>query len=368
MSTVKTWEMTSVQGLVRNQKSGRYYARTFSRGKQIWKALKTDHFSVAKARLADIVKGHREREETKAALTAGKMTVAEACEMRLKQIDNDLNMKPATQHYWRQISVALLKSWPALREFDVQKVTPDDCRIWAETFKKKASSTRFNNTVGFLRTVFALAVETGARFNNPAADLKRVRVRAKLLTLPNRKQFLALVSKIETAGAWCSRDCADFVRFLAFTGCRIGEAALVTWGDVEFDKGVLVVRGDAETGTKNWEVRRVPLIPDALALLQRMRKARADEDDTTLVLRVNEAQKAMDNAAERVDMIRITHHDLRHLFATTCIESGIDIPTVSRWLGHKDGGALAMKTYGHLRSEHSLAQAKKVSFAPQATA
>jgi len=55
---------------------------------------------------------------------------------------------------------------------------------------------------------------------------------------------------------------------------------------------------------------------------------------------------------------------LRHLFATRCIESSVDIPTVSRWLGHKDGGALAMKTYGHLRREHSIAQAQKVSFAP----
>ena len=56
--------------------------------------------------------------------------------------------------------------------------------------------------------------------------------------------------------------------------------------------------------------------------------------------------------------IRVGHHDLRHLFATICIESGVDIPTVSRWLGHQDGGALAMKTYGHLRDEHSIAQAK----------
>jgi hypothetical protein len=33
------------------------------------------------------------------------------------------------------------------------------------------------------------------------------------------------------------------------------------------------------------------------------------------------------------------------------------IPTVSRWLGRKDGGALAMKTYGHLRDEHSTKMA-----------
>ncbi len=59
---------------------------------------------------------------------------------------------------------------------------------------------------------------------------------------------------------------------------------------------------------------------------------------------------------------RITHHDLRHLFATRCIESGVDIPTVSRWLGHKDGGALAMKVYGHLRDQHSVEMAQKVRF------
>jgi hypothetical protein len=45
----------------------------------------------------------------------------------------------------------------------------------------------------------------------------------------------------------------------------------------------------------------------------------------------------------------------------------VDIPTVSRWLGHKDGGALAMKTYGHLRREHSIAQAQRVTFTPAST-
>ena len=44
------------------------------------------------------------------------------------------------------------------------------------------------------------------------------------------------------------------------------------------------------------------------------------------------------------------------------IESGVDIPTIRRGLGHKDGGALAMKVYGHLREEHSFAMIKIVSF------
>jgi len=38
-------------------------------------------------------------------------------------------------------------------------------------------------------------------------------------------------------------------------------------------------------------------------------------------------------------------------------------PTVATWLGHQDGGALAMKVYEHLRNEPSLAAANKVTFA-----
>jgi hypothetical protein len=40
----------------------------------------------------------------------------------------------------------------------------------------------------------------------------------------------------------------------------------------------------------------------------------------------------------------------------------VDIPTINRWLGHRDGGALAMRVYGHLRQEHSFAMIKPVDF------
>ena len=52
-TTVKTWEKTRLQNLVRH-KSGRYYARLFLNGKEIWKSLKTSHFSVAEAKLAEV--------------------------------------------------------------------------------------------------------------------------------------------------------------------------------------------------------------------------------------------------------------------------------------------------------------------------
>jgi integrase len=132
--------------------------------------------------------------------------------------------------------------------------------------------------------------------------------------------------------------------------------------DVNFNRKEMHVRGDPETATKNGGTRLVPMIPELEGMLKILREDRANEPDKASVMRVFECEKSMTHAAAKIGMARITHHDLRHLFATICIESGVDIPTVSRWLGHKDGGALCMRTYGHLRQEHSLAQARRVSF------
>ena len=364
--STKTWQKTRKPTLLRH-KSGRYYARAFAGGKEVWKSLKTAHYSVAEAKLAEFLKEHRERVSNGNGEVSAKMTFGESLRIHQQNQTDDVTIKPSTRHYWNQIFIALLKSWPGLAGREIRRITTTDCKEWARRFRKVASPTRYNNTLAGLRHVFEVAKEAGIMYGNPTERLERLPVRTKQLTLPSSDQFLQLVESVEGAGAWCSRDCADFIRGLAFTGCRKGEAAHITWRDVDFDAGEIVLRGDPETATKNWTVRRVPLIPDAHALFQRMRSKRSRESLDAKVFRVGECQKALDRACNKVGVDRITHHDLRHLFATRCIESGVDIPTVSRWLGHKDGGALAMKTYGHLRREHSIAQAQRVRFAPVAT-
>ncbi len=160
--------------------------------------------------------------------------------------------------------------------------------------------------------------------------------------------------------------CADLVEFLAYSGLRIDEAKWVLWKHCDFERGELLVTGDPNNqGTKNRESRRVPMIPALRTLLLRLhqeasRIRKLEPDDRLLV--VTTAKDAMDRAAKVTRTPRITHHDLRHLYATNCIEAGVDIPTVSKWLGHKDGGSLAIRVYGHLRNEHSLESAKKVTF------
>ena len=74
--TVKTWEKTRLQNLVRHKTEG-YNARLYLNGKEIWKSLKTTHYSVAEARLVVALKEHRERKGKEIDTSNAKMTFLE---------------------------------------------------------------------------------------------------------------------------------------------------------------------------------------------------------------------------------------------------------------------------------------------------
>lgn len=356
------WEGTTVQNLIRYRPSGTYFARFKVGGKLIRQTLDTAVFSVARQRLPDKMRDYRSHDESVKAFVNGKMTVGDAVEVYLGKVTASVSLKPRSKDYRAMMIDFIARSWPALLETDVRKVSERDCENWLVRYQQQYAPTVVNNSIGTLRAVFDEAIGTGARFNNPAAGLSRVKVRQKRLELPSREEFLRFVEEIRSAGARQSKDCANLVRFLAYSGLRIGEAKCVTWADANFTRRELHVRGDPETATKNGETRYVPMIPELEQMLTELRSERTNDPPTATVMRVFECQNSMTHAAKKIGMKRITHHDLRHLFATICIESGVDIPTVSRWLGHKDGGALCMKIYGHLRQEHSFAQAQRVSF------
>jgi integrase len=361
----KTWTPTRIPQLYRHS-SGTFYARLKVAGKLTWRSLKTELQAVAKSELEKLLADEATRSELHGNEEVNpRLTMGEAKTIRLKEIDNDVAMKKATRHYWRQIASALIRSWPELEKLEARKVTPTMCQEWAGNLARSASPTRYNNSVSFLRQIFEVSIRLGARVANPAQKVKRVRTKSKDLAskLPTKELFAKWVATIRGAGGRFSQDSGDFAEFLSYSGVRKSEAKFITWNDVDEARGEIIVRGDPEEATKNSEIRRIPIIAAMAELLKRIRERRPDDEKTATILRVNEAQKSMDNAAVKVGMSRITHHDLRHFFATICIESGVDVPTVAKWLGHKDGGALAMKVYGHLRNEHSIAAAKKVSFA-----
>ncbi len=357
------WVKTPVANLVRYKPSGIYFARVRVRGKLFRASLKTDVMSVAKLRLNEFEKEKQDEMGDDSSVRGGKMTVADAVAIFRTRLDGRQDVKEGAKVYRRKCLEALLKSWPELESKPVGKVGKDDCLSWAHKYAAEYSASVYNNTVGTLRMILDIAVEKGARAQNPARFISKKRITHRELVLPSPEQFETFVNHIEHAGAWCSRDCGYLVRFLAYGGFRKTEAANITWADCDCANGQIRVRI-----TKNGKPRSVPMIPEMKSLLERIKCERPEAQPNDTIMRVQECQKAMDHAAgaEDVKMKRITHHDLRHLFATRCIESGVDIPTVSRWLGHQDGGALAMRTYGHLRDHHSAEMAQKVSFAKPA--
>ncbi len=363
LTVKKTWEKTRLQNLVRH-KSGSYYARLFLNGKEIWKSLKTSHFSVAEAKLVEVRREHRKQRGKEVTPGNAKMTFGAAANVYTRKVAENPRLKKRTRKYHTETLDALLKNWPELAKTEIRRLTPAACREWAGRYAKTFCASRYNATISLLRHVIALAIESGVLYSNPADGLERVTVKGKKLQLPTLAKFGEFVAEMRRVHSRDSKNAADLTEGLAYTGMRLGESKEVAVSDLNFETGEIRVVGDPEEGTKNGEIRYIPMIPQARLLFSRMIAERKDELPTVKLFRVHECQKSMTRAAEKVRMERITHHDLRHFFATVCIESGVDIPTVSRWLGHKDGGALAMRTYGHLRREHSVAQAQKVSFLP----
>jgi integrase len=258
-NSVKTWEKTRLQNLVRH-KSGRYYARLFLNGKEIWKSLKTSHFSVAESRLAVAQKEHRERKGREVDPANAKMTFGQAASLHMQRLEERVDIKRRTRAYWKETLAALIRSWPELPGMEVRRITQAACRDWAARYAKVASSSRYNNSLSLLRHVLDVAIESGVLYANPATGMERKSIRPKKLELPTRAQFAAFITEIRAAHSRDTQNCADFAQGLAFTGCRISEAAQIEWRDLDFAGGEILVKGDPEEATKNGEIRRVPMI------------------------------------------------------------------------------------------------------------
>ena len=230
----------------------------------------------------------------------------------------------------------------------------------------------FAHELAALNRTFDYAIEQGILYRNPARHIKRRRIMAtRPKHIPTRQQFKELVAAIlQSDGRPGSQQeakaGADMVQLLAFSGMRKGEAGQVKWRDVDFERGLLTVTG-GENRTKNYETRQVPMSAALRELLTRLREARRPSPSDNVAL-IADPRKCMATACRKLNLPHFSPHNLRDFFATTCIEEGVDVPTVARWLGHRDGGALLMKTYAHLREDHSIEAMAKVYFGTKAEA
>lgn len=344
------WERAG-ENLVKHIPTGTFYIRAKVNGKVIRRSLKTK--SLRPAKLA------RDKVLAELRLQAGKsgeiVSAADAIDMTRAWYENRPlhQQKESSLVYRRQLLDVLAATLPITAP---RTWTKRDLETWATCAEiSKYSATRRNGLLDTVRKMFALLLENGHVTHDPTRSLARIPVRPKTPDVPSTADFLRVLDDIRKQPSDYAMESANFVAFLAYSGCRISEARAVMWQHVNAD--TITVTGGA-TGTKNRQVRHVPIIPPMRELLDAMHYKGA----AGCLFDIHSPRFAITNACRRLDVKPFTPHTLRHMFATVCIESGVDMPTIARWLGHKDGGALLMRTYGHLRDEHSQRQAGRVRF------
>lgn len=254
---------------------------------------------------------------------------------------------------------------PFFKGLSIRNVQAHHCERWQTERGSKVAAQTLVHELDTMRLIFDYAVRLGLMLSNPAKDIKRRKIVSKAIVVPSREQFQKLVAQIRASDGRSgsqrkAKNGADLVELLAYSGCRIHEGISILWADVDFEKNTVKVTG-GERGTKNHEERIIPMTDALRSLLLRLKDERKTKPEE-FISQIDNAKKCLQTACRRLGYPQFTHHDFRHFFATTCIEAGVDLPTVSRWLGHKDGGALAMRVYGHLRMEHSLTAIRKVIF------
>jgi len=233
--------------------------------------------------------------------------------------------------------------------------------------EKGYSDSTIRQTYTVLRAVLDTAVRDGLLGNNPAAKVPRpgvARTEARYLTP-------AQVADLLTA-AEGSRY-APLLRLLLSTGLRRGEALALRASDLT--NGVLRVRGTlARVGGQlvigppktERSVRDVPLSPGAVSALKALRRAQLAERlhagaawvDSGHVFTTEQgapvdprnALRALTTAATAAGLQGIGLHTLRHTAATTMLEAGVPLRTVSEILGHSSV-AVTGDIYGHVSSE-----------------
>ena len=262
------------------------------------------------------------------------------------------------------------KRWEAaLGHLRLDKIRPSHIQETLNKLRAERSARTCNLSLVCLRHVLKAAKRDGYLKTLPTMDIAWQRTETKA----RRLHTLADIERVCEAGFKASKNgqqLADYLRFLAYSGAREQEALRVRCSDVDFERRLLTIGADGDT--KNREARRVDFNP-ALEIQLREMFQRRDPDSQWLFPSPQRGERddcartfreSLRLARKAAGLDKFGFHDCRHHFISYAVMSGIDYMTIARWVGHKDGGILIGKAYGHLSNEHTQAQAARLNFGP----
>jgi len=167
-----------------------------------------------------------------------------------------------------------------------------------------------------------------------------------------------------------SRDLYIAVLLSLTTGARQGEILGLRWQDLDLAAGTMVVRANAETTTKGG-ARSLPIVPEALTLLQARRDAHQGGKVAALRLsglvfpsKVTASKPVSlrtpwETALKRAGIDNFRWHDMRHSAASFLAKDGASLVEIGAVLGHKS--ANTTQRYAHLAENHTADLVRKTA-------
>jgi integrase len=286
--------------------------------------------------------------------------------------------KPSTVEKEKTILARWSDSVGQLRLDQIKRVHVN--RFIEKRMKENVSPRTINLDVIALRVVMKRALSDGLIQRLPTEGLRPMKT-----TTRNRPLFTSSdLDKLCTAATESKKNKSgndvlltenaeqfcDYVKLMALCGARRNEALGLRWEDVSFERGQLTI--GAEGDTKNRTARVVDFNPKLKAHLLDMQQRRAQDSKWLFPspqrgdkdLPAKTFRESLELVRTRAKLPHFNFHDCRHHFISMCVMSGVDFMTIAAWVGHRDGGVLIGKVYGHLANEHRRAMAEKVNFGP----
>lgn len=354
MATNQTQGLQKVGECLYRSSHGTYFAWFSVNGKQIKRSLKTTDKDLARRRLAEL----REKGARLHGSEQRNLRFEELVAFWLESIRADV--KEST---YRRRVVCLNQITPFFKGMPVRSISLQSIEKWKVSRGAEVAPRTFNKELETINHLMRYARDVkGIILDNPAEKIRNRKADTPAIEIPTKEQFRSLIAELRQEPQAVRSGAADFAEFLAYSGLRLGEAREVCRCDVNFDLNTLLVTG-GENGTKNHEARTVPLFPALRKLMERIfAERKLNEKTNPRLFPFKDIRQALGSACRRAGLPNFGHHALRHFFCSNAIEAGIDFKAIAGWLGHKDGGVLVAKTYGHLRAEHSAAMALRMTF------
>lgn len=311
------------------------------------------------------VDGDRWLKETTAAIVTGQYVDPRAGSIRYR----DYYRQWADRQIWvpsTRVNADHVVATAPFADKPLASIKRSDIEAWVKEMSTRLAPTTIKTRYVVARSVFRAAVKDKLIATDPAQDviLPRRRRSDAAMRIPIPSEVGLLLTNADSTRVSTRKGFRAYVAVCAFAGLRMGEAAGLQVGDIDFLKRTITVSRQLQRDGKTFAVRapkygseRVIHAPDdLLTILGQHIEHYAMGDDTDRWLFADERGTPIyDNGvtwrwrATRkgagLELVKL--HDLRHFFASGLIAAGCDVVAVQKALGHSSA-TTTLNTYAHL--------------------